>query len=128
MEFEHVGINVPEARAMAAWYVAHCGMRAVRALGEPPYTHFLADAGGRVVLEIYTNPADTIPDYAAQHPLQYHLALADDDPAGQAERLVAAGASLATDETLPDGSRVITLRDPWGVPLQLARRAAPLTG
>ncbi len=126
MVFEHVGLNVPDARAMADWYVNHCRMRVVRSIDRPPHTHFLADAGGRVVLEIYSNPADAIPDYSAQHPLRYHFALAAADPAGERDRLVAAGASPVTDETLDDGSRIITLRDPWGLPLQLARRANPL--
>ncbi len=126
MEFEHVGINVPDARAMAAWYVEHCGMRVLRSLDEPPHTHFLADAGGRVVMEIYTNQIDPIPDYAAQHTLRYHLAFAVEDIAAEIDRLQAAGATAAADDKLPDGSRVTTLRDPWGVPLQLAYRATPL--
>ena len=29
------------------------------------------------------------------------------------------------EETLPDGSFLIMVRDPWGVPLQLVRRMTP---
>jgi len=126
MQFEHVGINVPDARGFAAWYVEHCGMTVVRAMDAPPHTHFLADAGGRLVLEVYTNDADPIPDYAAQHTLRYHLALAVEDIDAEIDRLLAAGATPAADDRLPDGSRVTTLRDPWGIPLQLAYRATPL--
>ena len=126
MEFEHVGINVPDAAAMARWYVEHCGMKILRKLDEPPHTHFLADTGGSVVMEIYTNPAAPIPDYADRHTLVYHLAFAVTDIESEIARLRAAGATPAADDKMPDGSRVTTLRDPWGVPLQLAYRATPL--
>jgi hypothetical protein len=36
-----------------------------------------------------------------------------------------AGARLFLEEPLPDGSRLIMMRDPWGVPLQLCQRAKP---
>jgi catechol 2,3-dioxygenase-like lactoylglutathione lyase family enzyme len=127
MKFEHVGINVPDAAAMAAWYVEHCGMTILRKLDAPPHTHFLADDAGNVVMEIYTNDAAPVPDYANQHTLVYHLALSvGADIQEQIDRLLAAGATPAADDRLPDGSRVTTLRDPWGAPLQLAYRATPL--
>jgi len=31
MVFEHVALNVPDSRAMAAWYTTHCGLRIVHA-------------------------------------------------------------------------------------------------
>ncbi len=34
--------------------------------------HFLADGSGRVMLEMYNNPAATVPDYNAMHPLVLH--------------------------------------------------------
>jgi len=42
------------------------------------------------------------------------------------ERLLAAGATLADNQRLPDGTHLVMLRDPWGVPLQLCKRATPL--
>jgi len=79
-----------------------------------------------VVMEIYTNDAAPIPDYANQNTLVYHLAFAVSDVESEIARLQAAGATPAADDKIPDGSRVTTLRDPWGVPLQLAYRATPL--
>ena len=49
MVFEHFGINVPDARAMAQWYMKHLNMRAVVAMTVPPYAHFLCDESGRDV-------------------------------------------------------------------------------
>lgn len=128
LNVEHIACNVSEPAAMAAWYVEHLGMRIVRRIAAAPYMHFIADARGHVVLEIYSNPADPIPDYWSMHPLRFHLAFAAEDPDGAGEALVAAGATLVDGLTQPDGSRLVMLRDPWGLPVQLCRRTTPLLG
>lgn len=125
MKFEHFGVNVPDARAMAQWYVENCGMRIVRGNDTAPWAHFLADSTGRMVMEIYTNEADAVPDYTAQHPLRLHVAFAVDDPEAHSARLEKAGAKALSLDRLPDGSVLVMMRDPWGVPLQLCRRAKP---
>ncbi len=126
MVFEHFGINVPDARRMAEWYIRNLNMRAIVANEVPPYAHFLVDSSGRVCMEIYTNPGDRVPDYAAQHHLRFHFAFAVDDPHKEKDRLLKAGARFVVEDRTSDGSIIITLRDPWNVPLQLARRAKPM--
>jgi glyoxylase I family protein len=126
MRFEHFAINVPDARATAAWYVANLGLTIARSREDAPYTKFLADDTGRVVLEVYSNPVAPFPDYAKQHWLVFHWALVSADPDADRARLEKAGATLAIVEDLPDGSRLIMMRDPWGVPLQLCRRTRPM--
>jgi glyoxylase I family protein len=122
MKIEHFAINVGDPRAMADWYVKHCGMRIGLSLDEPPFTRFLVDSGDHVAIEIYSNPKDNVPDYAKQHPLRFHIAFVSADPVIDRKRLVAVGATFVEEIRLPDGTFVITLRDPWGVPLQLCRR------
>ena len=126
LSLEHVALNVAEPAAMAAWYVKHLGMRIVRQWPVAPYIHFIADAAGRTIIEIYSNPDDPIPDYAVMHPLRLHVAFAAPDPDGSRDALVAAGASVVDDQTRDDGTRLIMLRDPWGLALQLAKRREPL--
>jgi catechol 2,3-dioxygenase-like lactoylglutathione lyase family enzyme len=126
LNVEHVACNVSSPAAMAAWYVEHLGMRIVRQMSAAPYIHFLADAAGRTVLEIYSNAADPVPDYPNMHPLRFHIAFATADPDGTRAALVAAGATAVDDQTTADGSRLIMLRDPWGLPLQLCKRTMPL--
>jgi catechol 2,3-dioxygenase-like lactoylglutathione lyase family enzyme len=126
MVFEHFALNVPDAVAAADWYVRHLGFRIVRAVEGPPFTRFLADETGRTVLEVYTNPAAPVPDYARQHWLVVHFALVSPDVDADRARLEAAGAKLATIDNLPDGSRLAMMRDPWGVCVQLCQRAQPL--
>lgn len=126
MKFEHVALNVPNALAMAAWYATHCDLRIIRSSNSASFTHFMADDTGRTMLELYSNTADAIPDYALQQPVRLHIAFAVDDAAQARDRLLAAGATLVSDNELPDGTRLVMLRDPWNVPLQLCQRSVPL--
>lgn len=128
MKFEHLALNVPDARAMSRWYVEHLGLSVARAMDAAPFTHFLADETGRVFIELYSNPAAPYPDYASTPPLVLHVAFFAPDAGAQQKRLVAAGATPFSDDTMPDGTRLIFVRDPWGVPVQLCQRAKPFPG
>jgi glyoxylase I family protein len=125
MKFEHFALNVADPVSHAAWYVLHLGFTVTSRREDPPFTHFLADETGRVIFEVYMNPKAAIPDYAAAHPLAFHVAVVSGDAASDARRLEAAGASLFLEDPQPDGSLLIMMRDPWGVPLQLCQRASP---
>jgi catechol 2,3-dioxygenase-like lactoylglutathione lyase family enzyme len=126
MKFEHFALNVPNAEAMALWYVNELGMRiAVRKDG-PPFVAFLADDTGRVVMELYTNSSVVIPDYSYMAPTSFHVAFVSDDPRSTQARLESAGARSLKEEVLEDGSVVVTMRDPWGIPVQFCRRPNPM--
>jgi glyoxylase I family protein len=125
MKFEHFALNVPDCRAQARWYVQHVGFTIARAREDAPFTHFLADETGRIIVELYTNAKATIPDYATQHPLCFHLAVVAADARAERARLEKAGAKVFLEEPQPDGTLLIMLRDPWGVPLQLCQRTQP---
>jgi glyoxylase I family protein len=127
MKIEHLAFNVADPVAVAAWYGQHCGLRVVRHIPHPAQTHFLADSDS-TVLEIYCNPPDQVPDYRNMNPLLFHLALASSDPAADSKRLIAAGAVLVEEIRQADGSHLVMLRDPWGVGLQLCKRAKELLG
>jgi Uncharacterized protein conserved in bacteria len=123
---EHVAWQAADPVAVADWYCRHLGFTVARKIDGPPHTRFLADAAGRVVVEIYNNPKAPVPDYRTLHPLVLHLAFTVDDPAAARDRLIDAGASLAEDlVTLPNGDRLVMLRDPWGFAIQLVSRGRP---
>lgn len=127
MRIEHLALNVAEPLEMARWYVAHLGFQVRRRVMEPPWAHFLADASGQVILEIYGRTDLEVPDYAAMHSGTLHLAFASNDVAADAERLVRAGCTREGDvQTLPGGTLMAFVRDPWGLCLQLIRRTEPL--
>lgn len=126
MRFEHLALNVPDARATAAWYVAHLSMQIVRAMDRAPFAHFMADETGRTALELYTNTSAPIPDYASMNQFTLHVAFAVGDAAAVRDRLVAAGATLIDESGSPESSILVFLRDPWGVTLQLCQRSRPL--
>ena len=126
LPFEHLAINVSDPVAVAAWYVEHLGMEVVRRGDPPVHMHFLADASRRAMIELYVNPAAPADIYRDLHPTQLHLAFTSVDPDADTERLVAAGATLVEHLYSPDGSHLVMLRDPWGLAIQLAKRATPM--
>ena len=128
MIFEHFALNVPDARAMSRWYVEQLGFSIARSREDPPHTCFLTDGTGRVVVELYTNPAATITDFAAAHPLSFHFAVVTHAARDERVRLEKAGATFFVEDALTDGSVLIMMRDPWGVPLQLCQRVNPFAG
>lgn len=125
-KLEHIALNVADPVAMAGWYVKHLGFSVVRYIEGPAQTHFLGDLSGNILVEIYHNPPGQVPDYATMDPLLLHLAVVSHDPAGDAEKLVAAGATHVAELTTDDGSHLVMLRDPWGLALQLCERARPM--
>lgn len=126
MNLEHIALNVADPVGMTAWYAEHFGMDMVRGMSEPPYTRFLADAGRNVVVEIYHHEHVEVPAYAEMDPLLLHLAFSTDDADSEIDRLTKAGARFIEDQCLPDGTRLVMLRDPWGLAVQLCQRATPL--
>lgn len=126
MTLEHVALNLSDPQAAAAWYAENLGLRIVKQSDTAPFVHFLADDQGSM-LEVYSNPAGDLPDYAAMSPFTLHLAFTADDIEAAYEKLLGAGATAAgTLETTPAGDRIVFLRDPWGVTVQLVSRARPL--
>ena len=126
MKIEHIAFNVADPVAVADWYVKNLGLEVVRHSPSPTQTHFLADDEGATIIEIYCNPPDQVPDYAAMNPLLFHIAFVSGSPDDDRARLIAAGASFVDELEFPDGSQLVMLRDPWGVALQLCNRAVPL--
>ncbi len=127
MQIEHVAYTMQDPTAAARWYVEHLGFRIVRSMDQAPFTHFLADGSGRVMIEIYNNPRAPVPDYRAQDALITHLAFTCETPEATRDRLLVAGAVIDEDVTqTPAGDTVVMLRDPWGFAIQLCRRAEPM--
>jgi glyoxylase I family protein len=127
MKIEHVAYQVQDPAAAARWYVQHLGMTIKRAQPERPFMHFLADDGGAVLLEFYNNPRVPVPDYRTIDPLLLHLAFYTDSVHETRRRLLAAGATAEGDvQVTPAGDTLAMLRDPWGLPIQLAHRSTPM--
>ncbi|MBN1360197.1 MAG: VOC family protein [Sedimentisphaerales bacterium] len=125
--FEHLGLNVRDPVNAAQWYADHLGMRIVRQGPPPANARFLADRAGHMMMELYTNPPDAVPDYAATDPLLLHVAFMVDDVDSVCKRLIAAGATPVGEAfSTPEGDRIAVLRDPWGLAIQFVKRAAPM--
>jgi glyoxylase I family protein len=124
MKIEHAAYQVGDPEKVADWYVKHLGLTLKRVQDAPPFGRFLADDGDTVMIEIYNNPSVPVPDYPNVHPSIVHLAFWADDIAGERQRLLDAGATSVSDVTPGPGGDLLTmLRDPWGFPIQLVKRA-----
>jgi catechol 2,3-dioxygenase-like lactoylglutathione lyase family enzyme len=124
VDIEHIGYVVEDPRGAAKWYVENLGLRVVRSFGEPGYAQFLADSSGHVMIEIYASATVPLPDYRAMNLLTLHLAFEADDVEATRLRLLAAGATPDGEITYaPNGDVIAVVRDPWGFPVQLARRS-----
>jgi catechol 2,3-dioxygenase-like lactoylglutathione lyase family enzyme len=127
MNIEHVGVNYPDPVAAAEWYVKHLGMKIARQSGAPNHARFLADARSQVMVELYCNAKAPVPDYRAINPLVLHLAFFVDDVPGVRQKLLQAGATAEGEAFVSDsGDHLAMLRDPWGFPVQLVKRAKPM--
>ncbi len=127
VRLEHIGLNVADPIKAAKWYVDNLGMKVLRE-GPPPINgRFLGDADGNMMLELYHNPPEAVPNYAAMDPLLLHVAFMVEDVEAMRGKLLAAGAT-AVDEvtTTPAGDKLAMLRDPWGLAIQFVRRADPM--
>ena len=127
IRLEHVAINVEDPVSMAKWYCRHLGMKVVRK-GHPPVNmHFISDAGGNMMLEVYNNPPDAVPDYTSMNPLLLHIAFMVNDVKGIREKLITAGAAPVGDVSITSsGDEIAMLRDPWGVAIQFVKRTEPM--
>lgn len=125
MQLEHFALNVADPVGMADWYVKNMGMTVVRKSDAAAKTHFIMDSAGHVMLEIYNNPPEEVPAYAQMNPLLIHVAFVSADPVGDKDRLLAAGATFVEEINMADGSHLFMLRDPWGLAIQLCKRATP---
>ena len=127
IRLEHVAINVEDPAAMARWYCDNLGMKVLREGPPPANMRFISDAGGNMMLELYNNPPDEVPDYPSMNPLSLHIAFMVDDVKAITRNLISAGATIAVDINTTDaGDELVILRDPWGVPIQFLKRAKPM--
>lgn len=128
MKMEHVALNVSDPHAMAALDRDHLDFQVVKAMSDPLFIHFLREAAETMMIEIYKNPPHEVPSYPSMNPLLHHLAFTSADPEKDKERLLSAGATLVEETRLADGTHLVMLRDPWGLAIQLAKRASPMLG
>jgi catechol 2,3-dioxygenase-like lactoylglutathione lyase family enzyme len=127
VRLEHVALNVSDPIKTAQWYVDNLDMKILREGPAPINARFLADRGGNMMLELYRNPPDAVPNYAAMDPLLLHVAFMVDDMEVICRRLIAAGATPVGEITVTAaGDKIAMLRDPWGLAIQFIRRADPM--
>ncbi len=120
-----MALNVRDQRAVEEWYTQNLGFAVVRRLDAG--ASFLADSSGRVLFELYSRSDVPYFDAPGTASLTLHIAYVCDDVPGTADALIAAGAKVDIPKnTSPDGDELVMLRDPFGITIQLIKRADPL--
>jgi len=125
MVFEHIALNVKNIKDIKDWYVANVGLKVVFEQRQAPFMTFFEDSSGRVILELYHRPDEEITDFKTKHPLTFHMAFVSQNAEKDKIRLLDKGARFVEEITKEDGSHLVMLRDPWGIPLQLCHRVKP---
>jgi glyoxylase I family protein len=125
MVFEHFAVNVADVKKVVQWYTANLGLTIASEQKDPPFMNFLADRSGRVIIEFYHRPDAAITDFTQQHSLTFHVAFVSERAQNDRERLEKQGAVFVEEVKKEDGTHIIMLRDPFGMPLQLCQRAVP---
>ncbi|MCU0915183.1 MAG: VOC family protein [Planctomycetes bacterium] len=127
VRLEHVGLNVADPIKAAQWYVDNLGMKVLREGPPPANARFLADGAGNMMIELYHNPPEAVPNYAAMDPLLLHVAFQVEDVDAIRSKLLGAGATAVGEVTTTEaGDKLAMLRDPWGLAIQFVRRADPM--
>jgi glyoxylase I family protein len=122
---EHIGISVRKPIEMAHWYRDVLRFN-ILLEGEDSEkgVAFITDADNKVMLELGKLSNISPLCEKTDHHLQIHIALKSEDPDKEAEYLVSKGAKYIEKFpiTLPGAEKLISLMDPWGNTIQLARR------
>lgn len=123
MIFEHFAVNVANVAERVQWYTKNLGLKVVSEQKAAPFMNFLADATGRVIMEFYHRPDAAITDFNSEHPLTFHVAFVSNNAQKDRDRLEKQGAVYVEEIKKEDGTHIVMLRDPFGMPLQLCQRA-----
>jgi catechol 2,3-dioxygenase-like lactoylglutathione lyase family enzyme len=122
MRFEHIAINVADARKVVDWYVKNLDLVVMRQMSEAPYTTFLTDKDHNMMFEFYQQPV-AVADLGGIAPFSFHIAFLVDDMDAWRNRWIDAGGTAEGDvATTPAGDKLAFVRDPWGLTLQLVMR------
>jgi catechol 2,3-dioxygenase-like lactoylglutathione lyase family enzyme len=114
---------------MGNWYRDHLGFKILHSAGDDTEgVSFIIDGAGRTVLELGRLAEGSPLDPRSLSPLQFHIGVECEEPAAEAQRLVAAGAELIGESprNAYTGEKVL-VRDPWGFVIQLLNRQTKLT-
>ena len=102
-------------------------MKVVRQGGPPSFMNFVADDGKHIMIELSTSAAAPILDLSKVNNASLHFAFVVDDVRSLRTGLIETGATLAEEiRETNAGDQVLTLRDPWGFPIQFIKRGEVL--
>lgn len=128
MNIEHIALNIKNPQQMAAWYRDNLGFKILQSMDISPFAHFILDASGHIMLEIFKLPNKKIPNYKSLDPAIFHIGFSVDNIEKTLNHLTKRGATVVEKLiTNSAGNKVAMLKDPWGLSIQLIKRVKKLT-
>jgi catechol-2,3-dioxygenase len=121
---EHIGISVEDPIAMGEWYRDVLGFK-IKFSGKDDEkgVSFITDNNESIIIELGKLPKIEPLSNKVNHHLQFHIALKSDDPDQDKDILIENGAIFIERSPITrDGDYLLTLYDPWGNCIQLAKR------
>ena len=121
---EHIGIAVEDPIAMGEWYRDVLGFK-IKFSGrdDEKAVSFITDNNESIILELGKLPQIDSLSKRLNHHLQFHIALESDDPDLDKTILIKNGATFNEKSPITrEGDLLLTLNDPWGNCIQLAKR------
>ena len=121
---EHIGISVEDPIAMGEWYRDVLGFK-IKFSGKDDEkgVSFITDNNESIIIELGKLPKIEPLSHKVNHHLQFHIALKSDDPDMDKDSLIENGAIFIERSPITrDGDYLLTLNDPWGNCIQLAKR------
>ena len=123
MRFEHLAINVDDPVSVAKWFVDNLGMKLIKQGGAPSFGTFIGDADNNFTFELYHNKDVPVIDFKSINYNSIHFAFQAKDIVAAKENLLKNGATVAEAlKETPNGDKVVMLRNPWGLPIQIVQR------
>ena len=123
---EHVAINTEDSRTRAKWYSENLGFTVIQDGAAPAYAVFTADAGKRLMFELFQFKQYPVQDFRAIHPGSLHVGIMVDDIDTARDLLTRAGATVVELHHSAQGDSFLVMRDPWGFPLHVLKRVKPI--
>jgi glyoxylase I family protein len=129
LRFEHLGLNVPEQKDFALWYIECVGLEVSwsKDLKGPNKSSnyrvpYVGDRSKNMSFELYAKDFAATPSFANLDRRESYIGFATNHPNAVAQKMINCGGTLLSETNNAAGDLIIELKDPWGFQVQLIRR------
>ncbi len=124
IKFEHIAFLLPNPGKAVEWYCSNLDMKIVN---KGKGSIFVTDSARNIMLEFLINNEVKPLNFRKINVLSLHIAFHTKNAEMLKKKLIGNDATVESDLTTTDsGDKIMILRDPWGIPIQLVERKNPI--